>query len=203
MRRATTAYLPQLASGMRVSGPVLTGMMLLCITISGCVSQPDFPEAALRLPESSLAIRSNQTRTFSADSESDVLSASAAVLQDMEFNLDEISGPLGVLSASKVVDADSTAEKTGLFMLDLLCTLGGSGNCSAMSSASDEQKILLTLVVLPSLSRSGDYVARVTIQRIIFDKEHRMKARAQIDDPAIYQEIFTNLAKSLALQEMQ
>jgi hypothetical protein len=121
----------------------------------------------------------------------------------MEFNLDEMSGPLGVLSASKVIDADSTAEKTGLLMLDVLCVLGGSGNCQAMASASDEQKILLTLVVLPSLSRAGDYTARVTIQRVVFDKESRVKISEQIDDPAVYQEIFANLAKSIALQEMQ
>ena len=177
--------------------------MLLMLVNSGCESGSRFPEAALRLPESSLAIRSKQSRMFAASSETEILGASVAVLQDMEFNLDEMSGPLGVLSASKVVDADSTAEKTGLLMLDVLCTLGGSGNCAAMSSASDEQKILLTLVVLPSLSRAGDYTARVTIQRVVFDKESRVKVSEQIDDPAVYQEIFANLAKSIALQEMQ
>jgi len=177
--------------------------MLLMLVNSGCESSSRFPEAALRLPESSLAIRSEQSRMFAASSETEILGASVALLQDMEFNLDEMSGPLGVLSASKVVDADSTAEKTGLLMLDVLCALGGSGNCAAMSSASDEQKIMLTLVVLPSLSRPGDYTARVTIQRVVFDKESRVKVSEQIDDPAVYQEIFANLAKSIALQEMQ
>jgi hypothetical protein len=183
--------------------PLGTAAVLLILVISGCASQPRFPQAALRLPESSLAIRSAQSRTFPANSEAEILGASVAVLQDMEFNLDEMSGALGVLSASKVVDADSTPEKTGLLMLDVLCVLGGGGNCAAMSSASDEQKILLTLVVLPSLNRAGDYTARVTLQRAVFDKESRVKVSEQIDDPAVYQEIFANLAKSIALQEMQ
>jgi hypothetical protein len=158
------------------------------------------PEDALRLPESTLEIRSIQTRTLEAPSEIDILAATIAVLQDMEFNVDRIEKPLGVITASKVTDADSTAEKTGLLFLDLLCVASGSNNCDASTTAKDDQRITLTMVVLPSLERSGEFTARVTLQRVIFDKMDRIKVLERVSEPEIYQQIFDNLRKSLYIQ---
>ncbi len=170
----------------------------LIALISGCAAS--IPEAALRLPESTLEVRSVQTRTMEAPSEIDILTATIAVLQDMEFNIERIERPLGVITASKVTDADSTGEKTGLLLLDLLCIAGGNGNCDAMSTAKDDQHITLTVVVLPSLARSGEFSARITIQRVIYDKMDRIKVLERIDDAETYQQIFDNLRKSLFIQ---
>ena len=157
------------------------GFSLLVVAIlGGCATT--IPEAALRLPESTLDLRSMQTRTLEASSENDILAATIAVLQDMEFNIERIEKPLGVITASKVTDADSASEKTGLFFLDMLCALGGGGGCDAMSTAQDDQHITLTMVVLPSLSRSSEYKARITIQRVIYDKMDRIKVLERIDD---------------------
>ena len=175
------------------------GFSLLVVAIlGGCATT--IPEAALRLPESTLDLRSMQTRTLEASSENDILAATIAVLQDMEFNIERIEKPLGVITASKVTDADSAGEKTGLFFLDMLCALGGSGGCDAMSTAQDDQHITLTMVVLPSLSRSSEYKARITIQRVIYDKMDRIKVLERIDDTKTYQQIFDNLRKSLFIQ---
>ena len=172
--------------------------LLLIALLGGCASS--IPEAALRLPESTLEVRSIQTRTLAAPSEIDILTAAIAVLQDMEFNIERIEKPLGVITASKVTDADSRSEKTGLMFLDVLCALGGGGGCDAMSTAQDDQHITLTMVVLPSLARSGEYTARITIQRVIYDKMDRIKVLERIDDAQTYQQIFDNLRKSLFLQ---
>ena len=158
------------------------------------------PEDALRLPESTLDVRSIQTRNFEVPSENDILVATIATLQDMEYNIDRIEKPLGVITASKVSDADSASEKTGKFFLDLMCAASGSGGCNAMSSASDEQRITVTMVVLPSLARSGEYVTRITIQRVIFDKAARIKVLERIDDAETYQQIFDNLRKAIFIQ---
>jgi len=158
------------------------------------------PEGALRLQESTLDLRNIQTRTFSAESEIEILAASIAVLQDMEYGIDEIERPLGVLSASKLVDADSSSQKTGLFFLDLLCAIGGSSDCDSSTHADDSQKIMLTMVVTPSLANENDFVTRVTLQRVVFDKDSRVNLREKIIDPEIYQQIFDNLSKSLFLQ---
>ena len=178
-------------------------LLLAAALTCGCAGEPRVPEGALALPASSLEIRSVQSRRFSAPSEAVFLQASVAVLQDMEYNLDEISTTLGVLSASKVTDADSAFEQTALLALDLLCVLSSGGGCDAHSSAADEQKIFLTLVVQPSLSRQDSYVARVTLQRLVFDKQARIRLKEQIDDPQVYQEIFTNLSRSLMLEEIK
>jgi len=172
--------------------------LLLIAMLGGCAAS--IPEAALRLPESTLEVRSIQTRTLAAPSEIDILTATIAVLQDMEFNIERIEKPLGVITASKVTDADSRSEKTGLMFLDVLCALSGGGDCGAMSTAQDDQHITLTMVVLPSLARSGEYTARITIQRVIYDKIDRIKVLERIDDAQTYQRIFDNLQKSLFIQ---
>lgn len=174
------------------------GSLLLMAVLGGCAAS--IPEAALRLPESTLEVRSIQTRTLAAPSEIDILTATIAVLQDMEFNIERIEKPLGVITASKVTDADSAGEKTGLFFLDLLCAMGGGSGCDAMSTAQDDQHITLTMVVLPSLARSGEYTVRITIQRVIYDKMDRVKVLERIDDAETYQQIFDNLRKSLFIQ---
>jgi hypothetical protein len=176
--------------------------LLLAAMLGGCATS--IPEAALRLPESTLEVRSIQTRTLAAPSEIYILTATISVLQDMEFNIERIEKPLGVITASKVTDADSGTEKMGLMLLDVLCVigaLGGSGGgCDAMSTAQDDQHITLTMVVLPSLARSGEYTARITIQRVIYDKMDRIKVLERIDDTQSYQQIFDNLRKSLFIQ---
>ena len=174
-------------------------LSLLAIgSLSGCATT--VPRDALRLPESTLDIRSIQTRTFAAASENQILAATIATLQDMEYNIDRIEKPLGVITASKVSDADSASEKTGLFILDFLCMVSGDRGCDARSSARDEQHITLTMVVLPSLARDGEYVTRITIQRVIFDKAERIKVLERIDDAETYQKIFENLSKAIFIQ---
>ena len=137
---------------------------------------------------------------FEAPSETAILTATIAVLQDMEFNVDRIEKPLGVITASKVSDADDAGEKRGLFFLDLLCAAGGGNDCNNMSTAKDEQHILLTMVVLPSLERSGEFSVRVTMQRVIFDKEDRVKILERITTPEIYQEVLDNLRQALFIE---
>lgn len=170
----------------------------LIFLFGGCATS--IPDAALRLPESTLEVRSIQTRTVAAPSEIDILAATIAVLQDMEFNIDRIEKPLGVITASKVTDADSTNEKAGLFFLDLLCAIGGGGGCDAMSTAQDDQHITLTMVVLPSLARSGEYTVRITVQRVIYDKLDRILVLERVENAEAYQQIFDNLRKSLFIQ---
>ena len=174
--------------------------LLMVASLYGCAT-PAIPESALRLPESTLDIRSIQTRTLEASSELNILTATIAVLQDMEFNIDRIEKPLGVITASKVSDADDKGEKTGLFFLDMLCAMGGGSDCDASSTAKDDQNIILTMVVLPSLARDGEYNVRITVQRVIYDKMDRVKVLERIDTAETYQTIFDNLRKSLFIQE--
>lgn len=167
--------------------------------LHGCGMTSTVPDNELRLEESTLEIRGLQSRTFTAPSEKEILAATIAVLQDMEYNVDRIESPLGVVTASKVADADSNKEQVGLFFADLLCALAG-GDCGAMDTASDEQLIMLTLVVQPSLANIDEYVARVTLQRVVYDTLDRVKVKEEIHQPEMYQQIFERLSKSIFLQ---
>lgn len=168
----------------------------------GCASGP--PAKAYRLPATTLEVRELQTRSFAAD-EAEILGASVALLQDMEYNVDEVETRLGVLSASKVVDADRAAQKAGLIALDVvnlvLAALAGStGGSSAYATADDQLGLKLTLVVLPSLAREGDYTARVTLQSALYDKAGAVKKLSFVEDPEVFQEIFDKLSKALFLE---
>jgi hypothetical protein len=167
-------------------------LLIAAMATAGCATQPD--PNLLRLSESTLEIRAMQTRTFAAASEAEILAATAAALQDMEYNIDQIESPLGVISASKVSDADSTSEFTTRLLLDLLCGCGGS------QFAADKHVITITTVVLPSLAAEGEFVTRITIQQITYDKMSQISSRSAIDDPEAYQRIFEKLSKSLYIE---
>ena len=173
--------------------------LLVAACVAGCGLTSPAKQNSLRLQESPLDVRSLQSRTFTAPSEIEILAATVGVLQDMEYNIDRIESPLGVVTASKVADADSSGEQVGLFMMDLVCVLM-TGDCNAMSTASDRQLILLTLVVQPSLSNTDKYVARVTLQRVVYDTMERIKLKEAIHEPEMYHQIFERLAKSIFLE---
>ena len=175
-------------------------LALLAMSLLSACATTGMPEDALRLPESTLDVRAIQSRTFAATSETAILAATIALLQDMEYNIDQIEKPLGVITASKVTDADSATQKTGLFILDMLCVISMSGGCDAMSKASDEQHLTVTIVVIPSLARSGAYVTRITIQGVLYNKAEQILVLERIDDAETYQEIFDNLRKSIYIQ---
>ncbi len=177
--------------------------MVIAVVAGGCASGP--PEEAYRLPPTTLEVRELQTRTFEAD-EAEIIGACVALLQDMEYNIDAIEIPLGVLSASKVVDADSATQKAGLVAADVAMVIlsvisGTSVGGGAYASADDEIGLKITLVVRPSLAGGDQYTVRITLQRTLIDKSARVKEVGVINDPIVYQEIFEKLSKSLYLQE--
>jgi hypothetical protein len=174
--------------------------VVLVAGLAGCAAELAYPEDALRLEESTLEVRAVQTRKIEASSETAILAAMIAVLQDMEFAVDRIEKPLGVISASKISDADDPGEQRVLFFLDLLCAVGGGNGCDNMSTARDKQQIFLTMVALPRFSGSGEYSVRITMQRNILDKEGRVLVLERITAPEIYQAAFDNLRKALFIE---
>ena len=95
----------------------LLAALLLVGSVAGCTS---IPEEAYQLPPSSQSVRDAQTRTFEVPDEANILQVAVALMQDMEYNFDTIEYELGVLSGSKVVDADSLAQLTGAVVADIV-----------------------------------------------------------------------------------
>jgi hypothetical protein len=167
-------------------------LLTAALATAGCAMQPDLN--LLRLSESTLEIRAMQTRTFAAASEAEILAATAAALQDMEYTIDQIESPLGIITATKISDADSASEKFGTIMLSLLCA------CDLTTGWADKHQITITTVVLPSLVRSGEYVTRITIQQLTYGKQSQIVSRGTIDNPEAYQSIFEKLSKALFIE---
>lgn len=160
-----------------------------------CTACSTIPTDALTLAPDSLAHRQLQTRRFDGTNEKAILAASAGVLQDLGFNLDESETRLGLVVASKERSAYSASQIT----VAIIAAAFG-----VTESVDKRQKIRVSLVVRPADNNSKpadarDFVVRITFQRIIWNTAGQVTHILAIDEPDIYQQFFDKLSKSLFL----
>lgn len=181
---------------------------------SGCATT--IPPEALQMQPDTLANRQIQSRKYDIKSEKELLSASASVLQDMGFNLDESQTSLGVIVASKSRDAKDGGQIAGAILMGFLFG-------AAAMSYDKNQKIRASLVTKPAVTNnpikvelttnagknikfdqqveaSSGFVVRVTFQRMVWNQNNVMTKVEGINDPAIYTEFYDKLSKSVFLQ---
>ena len=194
------------------------GLVAMCFLLAaGCSTVPD---QSMELSPDSLKLRQLQTRRIEGIDENALLAASAGVLQDLGFNIDESETRLGVIVASK----DRSALDLGDAVEDLLVDSLVEAALDAMFSAlfgdhfdddDDEdgedivydvtQKIRISVVTRPALDSSGQrrqdaQVIRITIQRLVWDSEGELSHSESIEDPKVYQKFFDRLSKSIFLE---
>jgi hypothetical protein len=174
-----------------------TATTFIVLLLVGCA--PTMPKDALRLPESTLELRSIQTRSFEAKSETAILTATVATMQDMEYNIDTIQIDLGVITASKTSDASSNSAIAGYTMLDLLCAAGGT-HCDASGKIPDKFRTTITMVVLPSLARPGEFTARITLHYATINNRGQVIGQKSIVEEETYQQVFEILSKAIFVQ---
>jgi hypothetical protein len=158
--------------------------------ISGCVHK--LPEDALQLPPDSLKIRQLQTRTFDTDDEKKILSASAAVLQDLGFNISESESKLGLIVASKQRTAVEGGQVAGVILLALLTR--------QVHHYDKAQTIRVCLVTRPVGEKSKSIAVRVTFQRVVVNTANRVTKNEAVIDEDIYREFFEKLSQSVFLE---
>jgi len=158
----------------------------LCVLgLNGCVSYDNY----YRLDDNYLARRQMETMRFDTNDEATILSASAGVLQDLGFTLDETETKLGLITAYKNREATSAGAKAAII---LLSAMDGS-----QPVYDTEQKIYTTLVTTKSKNSSG-YNVRISFARMVTNNLHETR-NEEIDDPKIYREFFDKLSQSLFL----
>lgn len=167
------------------------------LLLAGCQQhlqhQQEQATLALSVPDS-LAQRQAQTRRFETQDEVVILSAAAAVLQDLGFNIDETSQKTGILVASKNRSAEEAGQIAGqLFLAALISAAGGRAD----PVWERDQKIRVSVATKPA---SNATVVRVTIQRLIWNTKNQMSRVESIDDVLIYREFFEKLAQSVFLE---
>ena len=92
-------------------------VMLLATFIVGCAT---IPEDAFRLSETSLQDRKVQSRVFETADEVALLAAGIAVFQDLGYSVDETEKNIGIVTASKTVDATDGTQVAAAIVIALL-----------------------------------------------------------------------------------
>ena len=168
-------------------------MLFLCLfVLSSCVT---LPKDAFKLSPTSLEDRQLQSRKFTTLDNKLLLSAGASVLQDMGYTIDESNTALGVLTASKQADATDAGQIAGAIALALLT--------GVMTPTDKEQKIRICLVIQEALDEQTSSVARITIQRMIWNTQGQISRVERIHSPELYQAFFDKLSKATFLEANQ
>ncbi len=171
---------------------IFCGLVLL---LSGCATPYN---AALKSPGTSLQARQIEMRQFDTKDEKRVLSATAAVLQDMGFTLTEVESRLGLIVGSKERDATVPGQVAMAAFIDMLGAAGGSSS-NALSQVDAVQTILVSCVT--RLNLEGNKVAvRVTFQRVVFNRMNQVSRLETVKDPEVYTGFFDKLSKSIFLE---
>lgn len=172
----------------KVSAISLIGILL----ITGCRT---IPKEALTLHPEALAQRQLQTRKYETADEAKILSASAALLQDMGFNIDESETTLGLISSSKMRSATNPWQ--------IAFAIFAGAFAGVYTSIDKEQKMRAAIVTRP-VGEHGEYISvRVTFQRIVWDIHGQVTVSESLTDPKIYQEFFDKLSKAIFLEAQE
>lgn len=164
-------------------------LFLLVIGLTGCAP---IPKNAFLLSPTTLEDRQTQTRAFETKDETALLVAGIAVLQDMGYSIDETERDVGLVSASKTVDATDQGQIVAAVFIALL----GGGNISV----DKVQRIRVSLVTSPSKLDRNRFLARISFQRIIWNTQRQITRAETLKDEKIYNEFFDKLAKSVFLE---
>lgn len=177
--------------------PVLAVLVLTgCMLTTGCVLRGD-PRDNFELTPEQLQNREIRTRTYEGMSEVDILSACAAVLQDLEFTIDETEAKLGVIVGSKRSDATEVGQEAW-WLVKALLTYGWT----AFTDETDDYQVFRASVVVrpTSTANAGNHAVSVTFQRTVWDTDDKISKQETLEVPEIYRDFFDRLSKSVFLE---
>jgi hypothetical protein len=176
----------------------------------GCAT-PTNPATLFQLTPESPAHKAMQTRRFETSRPDELLSASAAVLQDLGFQISESSRTLGFLRAAKERSAREYGQEFQRVMLAILsaaASLGGS-NALYLMPVDLHQQINASLVAQPLDDEESEFEIRIVFYRLVWQGDGQNgntyiapgKQRMEmIREAEIYQRFFFKLSKAVFLE---
>lgn len=169
-------------------------LAIVVLFLTSCGSS--IPKGAFKLTPELLQKRELKTRKYEGISEVDILSASAGVLQDLGFNLDESESKLGLIVGSKERDATEIGQEVWWWTKALLL------KWTAFTDETDDYQKFRASVVIRPITKDNDktHYVSVTFQRIVWDTADEISKQETLDKPEIYQEFFDRLSKSVFLE---
>jgi hypothetical protein len=159
---------------------------LFWLVVIGC--QQGIPKEALELSPETIVDRQLQTRVFETENERRLLEASAAVLQDLGFTIDESEVKCGVIVCSRDRNVTELYD-VGLSILASLFFVD--------YEYATRQKVLASLITRPL--EANRIAVRITFQHLVWDTQKDLVKNECINEPEIYQEFFYKLSKSVFL----
>jgi hypothetical protein len=180
--------------------PVAT---ILALTfLSGCVAHTE-PAELFALTTDIPKNRAMQTRMFETPNERELLSASAAVLQDLGFQVEESQREVGFLRATK----ERSAREYGQYVKQVLVLLLSLGK--VRQPVDLHQKIAASLIARPLNAEATRQEVRIMFYRVVWKGDGQVDNQyippgeqymEMIRDPEIYQQFFAKLSKAVFLE---
>ena len=185
--------------------------VLLCLLLSvgppvlavGCVRQPTQPAELFQLSPESNANRAMQTRFFETTNDKELLSASAAALQDLGFQVEESVREVGFLRAAK----ERSAREYGQYLNQFFVWLLSLGHL--IMPVDLHQKVAATIVTRPLSQDGSRQEVRIMFYRVLWKGEGQAdrnyippgeQKMEMIRDSEIYQQFFAKLSKAVCLE---
>ena len=160
-------------------------LLLLC----GCT--PSIPPEALQFNPQTLAQRESASRYYETDEETEILSASVQVLQDLGFSIDRTVADTGLVTASKTRDATEGGQVAAAVAMAVLF--------GVYMPVDDDQVIRASIVTRPVDSSKRTFV-RVAFQRIVTDTQGNVSKIERLDESELYNSFFRNLEQAIFLE---
>lgn len=182
--------------------------LVFMLLVSGCNPMAT-PESFFELSSTYNKEKALQTRFFETSNYHELVSASAAVLQDLGFQVEESEPDVGLLRAVKERSAREWGQEIGRVFIAMI---GIVGQKVILLPVDLQQQIVATLTVFPVNNNPNRFGARIIFDRKIWKGggsngsaeippgEQRLEI---IDEPLIYQEFFSKLSKSVFLEAHQ
>ena len=188
---------------------VATGALALLL-LAGCAA-PQQPAEFFQLAPDGPRHRATQTRQFETPSESELLSASAAVLQDLGFQISESAREVGFLRAVKERSAREYGQEIRRVLVALVTSLGivSGANTIVVPPVDLHQQINASLVTRPIRGDGSRHEVRILFYRLVWKGDGTSGNAAippgqqrmeMIRDPEIYQQFFARLSKAVFLE---
>jgi hypothetical protein len=144
-----------------------------------------------------------QTRLFETRDQTELLSASAAVLQDLGFQVEESVQEVGFLRATKERSAREYGQDIGRFFVFVL-SLG-----KLILPVDLHQQIAATLIARPVDPEGVRREVRIMFYRVVWkgdgsaDNQYIPPGEQKMEmirDPVLYQQFFAKLSKAVFLE---
>ncbi len=188
---------------------IVAGALVLGSQMTGCVAHTQ-PDELFQLKAESAANRAMQTRGFETRDEAELLSASAAVLQDLGFQVEESVREVGFLRATKERSAREHGQDISRFFVFLLSTALVLVQQPPIVIPVDlHQKIAAALVTRPVNPEATRQEVRVMFYRVVWKGDGSSGQQAippgqqrmeMLRDPVLYQTFFAKLSKAVFLE---